>query len=480
MLAFVVGAVVILLAILLGQNYAIPILIGGILIAAIIFFYMRSIRRIYRDIEEQEEASRKPPIYDRLSVPELLETQKHTNTAAPNKAEHAVPRSKTPPEAPAASTPRTPPCTMHRDIPSSSGLPKAEKSASAAVVSKPERTAPPPKTPQTAAPSPSAPQKCTKAAVSLSTKKARQNLKDYVVLDFETTGLSPWDNEIIEASMVRYVDGEEEAVYSTLVNPLEPIPPRITKLTGISDADVADAPTMKAVIHDIQEFIGDLPIVAHNASFDVGFLVANYECRQIYRHIRYIDTLTLARKAFPDLPNHKLETLIREFHLAEAQTHRALDDVYCTQKVLMLCLEKLNQPKVKKEPPLEHVPAPVSDLSDMEHRIARTGYEANQIAMQYEKAGELENAIHYYEMSVAKNFSGSYPYERLAILYRKRKQYSEEIRICDAAAKALSGTPATEWKIVRFQDRKDVALKKLGEVPSVTSGSMTEQAETSS
>ena len=145
--------------------------------------------------------------------------------------------------------------------------------------------------------------------------------------------------------MVRYVDGEEEAVYSTLVNPLEPIPPRITKLTGISDADVADAPTMKAVIHDIQEFIGDLPIVAHNASFDVGFLVANYECRQIYRHIRYIDTLSLARKAYPDLPNHKLETLIREFHLAEAQTHRALDDVYCTQKVLMLCLEKLNQPK---------------------------------------------------------------------------------------------------------------------------------------
>lgn len=434
MIAFVVGAIVILLAILLGQNYAFPILIGGVLIVGIIILYTRSIRKIHRDTKEQENS----PIYNPME-------RNLTSTAAPSKPEHAAPLPKVAPAAPPSPVCQTPIDTGHRE-----------------------------------SSSPSAPQKCTKAAVSLSTKKARQNLKDYVVLDFETTGLSPWDNEIIEASMVRYVDEKEEAVYTTLVNPLEPIPPRITKLTGISDADVADAPTMKTVIHDIQEFIGDLPIVAHNASFDVGFLLANYECRQIYCHIRYIDTLALARKAFPDLPNHKLETLIREFHLAEAQTHRALDDVYCTQKVLMLCLEKLNQPKAKKEHPLEHAPAPASDLSNMEHRIARTGYEANQIAMQYEKAGELENAIRYYEMSVAKKFSGSYPYERLAILYRKRKQYSEEIRICDAAAKALAGTPASEGKIARFQDRKDVALRKLGEAPSVTSGPVTEQAETSS
>ena len=306
-------------------------------------------------------------------------------------------------------------------------------------------------------PSPAAEQRCTKRAVSLSGKKARQNLKDYVVLDFETTGLSPWEDEIIEVGMVRYVDGQEDAVYETYVNPLEPIPPRITKLTGISDEDVADAPTMKTVIHDIWEFIGDLPVVAHNAPFDVGFLSANYECRQIYRHIRYIDTLALARKAFPELPNHKLETLIRALGLAEAQTHRALDDVYCTQKLLMRCIDRLDQPKAAAAEPVQVPPLPTASEVDRD----RDGYEANQAAMAYEAAGDLEQAIDYYERSVAKRFDGSYPYERLAILYRKRKQYSEEIRICDTAVEVLTGRPWTEKKIANFLHRKTVAQQKL-------------------
>lgn len=161
-------------------------------------------------------------------------------------------------------------------------------------------------------------------------------LQDYIVLDIETTGFSRKEHEIIEFAAVRYSYGKETAHYHTLVQPKNPIPLNITSLTGITMADVADAPFIEDVAGDILQFIGDRPIVGHNGvTFDFPFISA---------HLNFnfdnpkIDTLYMARKAFPLLSKHKLEYLKTVLNLTDGASHRALDDARTTNALLWACL----------------------------------------------------------------------------------------------------------------------------------------------
>ena len=155
-------------------------------------------------------------------------------------------------------------------------------------------------------------------------------LSDYVVLDLETTGLKPGEDRIIEIGMVKVADGEPCGEFSTLVNPEMPIPARITKITGITNEDVASAPLFSALAGQIVSFLGDSLVLGHNVDFDLSFLVPALESCGSRPSFTCLDTCALARKAFPELPNHKLDTLICSLSLSDGQTHRALDDVYCT------------------------------------------------------------------------------------------------------------------------------------------------------
>lgn len=155
-------------------------------------------------------------------------------------------------------------------------------------------------------------------------------LQNYVVLDVETTGLSPAHEEIIEIGMVKISGGMKNGEYSSFVNPGKPVPTRITKITGITNDDVICAPSFEEIAKDIIAFIGDSIVIAHNANFDLSFLVNSLNKCEINATFVYIDTLYLARKASPSTENHKLETLISELNIAPQQTHRALDDARCT------------------------------------------------------------------------------------------------------------------------------------------------------
>ena len=104
----------------------------------------------------------------------------------------------------------------------------------------------------------------------MSTRKA----KDYVVLDFETTGLSAATEKIIQIGAIKYTNHEKVAYLNTYVNPQRPISARITQLTGITNKMVEAAPVIENVIGELLKFIGEYPVVAHNASFDMGFLYA--------------------------------------------------------------------------------------------------------------------------------------------------------------------------------------------------------------
>lgn len=169
--------------------------------------------------------------------------------------------------------------------------------------------------------------KSVKAYKKLIGKKAVLN--SFVVFDFETTGLSPHDSEIIEIGAIRVdnVKANNHQSFSSLVKPSQSISKRITKINGIDNAMVADAKSIAEVLQEFHVFIGDLPLIAHNASFDMKFLLHYLEEHGLkFMDNAVVDTLALARKAYPHLDNHKLPTLVDHLSINVNQLHRASDD----------------------------------------------------------------------------------------------------------------------------------------------------------
>lgn len=159
----------------------------------------------------------------------------------------------------------------------------------------------------------------------------------YIVLDIETTGLSPESDDIIEFGAIKIENGQETDCFNTFIDPGYPIPPYITQLTGITDTDVAGSPDLLTAIKDIAAFIGDFPVVAHNATFDLRFLFRAYQKADLQTNFYYIDTLTLSRYAFPDLASHSLSILIDYLGIGGTQEHRALSDVRLTYQIFCEC-----------------------------------------------------------------------------------------------------------------------------------------------
>ena len=145
-----------------------------------------------------------------------------------------------------------------------------------------------------------------------------------IVLDTETTGLSFKDCELIEIAAARLEGREITARFQAFVHPTGPIPPEITKLTGITDLDVSDAPSAEEAVAALARFVQGLPVVAHNASFDRTFIEqvpGGKEVSDIW-----MDSLMLSRIALPRLSSHRLATMAEAFGCAGV-THRAMDDV---------------------------------------------------------------------------------------------------------------------------------------------------------
>lgn len=164
---------------------------------------------------------------------------------------------------------------------------------------------------------------------------------EYVVLDIETTGLSRWRDKIIEIAAVKYEKTTEKETYSTLINPGRRIPEKVTELTGITDEDVLEAPKIREVLPELKAFLGDLPIVAHNAPFDMGFLsVAFSNAKESFTNTS-IDTLYLVKLMPLNAERNSLEILKREILLQDRISHRALADVYTTAELFAYIVEEL-------------------------------------------------------------------------------------------------------------------------------------------
>lgn len=164
----------------------------------------------------------------------------------------------------------------------------------------------------------------------------------FVAVDLETTGLEFDKDEIIEVALVRFENGVPTENVDYLVKPTTAVlRPFIESLTGITNADIADAPDFASVAGKICSFIGDLPIVAHNASFDSKFLKNTMEKVGISFEHAVWDSLTLSRIAFQDVPNHRLDTLTQELNIERSRAHRALPDAEACGKLFVMSYEKI-------------------------------------------------------------------------------------------------------------------------------------------
>ncbi|MBR2640814.1 MAG: PHP domain-containing protein, partial [Oscillospiraceae bacterium] len=133
---------------------------------------------------------------------------------------------------------------------------------------------------------------------------------EIIVFDLETTGLSAATERMTEIGAVRVVNGVLKEEFNTFVNPEKHIPERITELTGIEDSMVANAPTEKEALRMFYEFCGNCKfLVAHNAGFDTGFLRAAGERCGMPFDCAYADTVAMARSMYPNIKNHKLDTV---------------------------------------------------------------------------------------------------------------------------------------------------------------------------
>lgn len=156
-------------------------------------------------------------------------------------------------------------------------------------------------------------------------------LYDYAVLDTETTGLRPDAGaKLIEIGAVKVRRGKVIDRYERLVDPHQPIPDKITELTGITDDMVRGKADWGEAVLDFDRWLGHGTIVmAHNAPFDLGFLDAAMKAADgggfFFPH-RFVDTLEMSRRIHPEKRVHKVSELIRDYGIGDVEEHRALSD----------------------------------------------------------------------------------------------------------------------------------------------------------
>ena len=192
-----------------------------------------------------------------------------------------------------------------------------------------------------------------KVVILMSTQKGtliNKYTPNYVIFDLETTGISPNYDEVIEISALKVKGGEVVDEFNTLVNPGRKIPFGATKVNGITNAMVAEAPAFSHVLAEFLDFAEGLVLVGHNiARFDMKFIWRDAE--QYFGEIpknNYVDTLQVARKHLPKMEHHRLVDLAEHYGISSEGAHRALNDCYMNQKVYECMVAEMRETHQKR------------------------------------------------------------------------------------------------------------------------------------
>ena len=185
---------------------------------------------------------------------------------------------------------------------------------------------------------------------------------EFVAFDIETTGLNAQTDRMTEIGAILFSGSEIKKTFNTFVDPQRHIPPDITNLTGIRDSDVQGAPLEKEAMQMFMEFVGDRPIIAHNAHFDVGFMTAASIRQGLRFQPVFLDTLALSQALCPELKRFKLDIVSNHLGLPQFNHHRASDDAMVVARMMGKFLPMLRQQGAKT----------VDDIESVYHTLRRT------------------------------------------------------------------------------------------------------------
>ncbi len=165
----------------------------------------------------------------------------------------------------------------------------------------------------------------------------KNDIKDFVVLDTETTGFSPkYGDKIVQITAIKFVNYEPKEIFTTLINPKRRIPNGVSMIHGITNDMVEFSPTFNEIKDVFSEFVKNQIIVGHNISFDLNFLMSE-GIDLLNLNVKIIDTLAIARSIINKkyIENYKLGTLCKYFCLDFFNYHNATEDVLATSYVFL-------------------------------------------------------------------------------------------------------------------------------------------------
>lgn len=164
----------------------------------------------------------------------------------------------------------------------------------------------------------------------------------FVAFDVETTGLTPSLDRIVEIGAVKFYKRNIIDTFQELINPKMQIPPEATLVNGITDTMVRESPSIEKILPQFLTFLGDAVQVAHNASFDIGFL--NHDLTMLKLETQdtpILDTCSIARRLFPGLYSYSLESLAIYLGIKSEKYHRALEDSIVCMEIFLKCCTKI-------------------------------------------------------------------------------------------------------------------------------------------
>jgi DNA polymerase III subunit epsilon len=266
----------------------------------------------------------------------------------------------------------------------------------------------------------------------------------FVVLDLETTGLDPLRNEIIEIGAIRVNrDSDIHGTFRTLVKPVRHILKNITQINGISQ-DMVDREgiPLEQAIREFTAFIEDLPLVTFNAEFDMAFLRNAAKQHNVVIGNPASCALKMARLAWPGRKSYRLSDLAKDGGLSDEGTHHAPDDCRRTLIVYVAAVSILGvtaAPIAGRGPEMrvETLSARMRAYRQCS-RIPTAPAERNLLGIEFEAEGLVDNAIECYQANVRDGFEGNHPYDRLAVIFRRRRDAASEIAVLTRAIEVFS------------------------------------------
>ncbi len=272
---------------------------------------------------------------------------------------------------------------------------------------------------------------------------------EFVAFDIETTGLNALNDRMTEIGAQIFSGGSILKEFNTFVDPGMHIPADITRLTGIKDSDVQGAPNEKEAMQMFMDFIGDRPIIAHNAHFDVGFMTAAANRNGLRFSPVFMDTLALSQALCPDLKRFKLDTVSNYLGLPQFNHHRASDDAMVVARMMDKFIPMLKQRGAKT----------VDDIETIYHSLRRTDVAKtyHMILLALNRKG-LKNLYELISQSYLKYFhkTSNIP-KSLLVQHREGLLVGSACGMGELYGAVMNGAPDKELeKIASFYDYLEI------------------------